>query len=137
MAGCSALLTVDVFTNKFYSLEENQLLSLGGDDTETLSGGDGVYIKIVGSSHGWIALYKDDDEEDSVDLFLWNPVTRRRINLPRVNNLPGFKYCPPLILKLILSSSNPEDADCRVVVALLSRRRTGFLLSRPKRRRLD
>ncbi|CAA0828316.1 Unknown protein [Striga hermonthica] len=72
-----------------------------------------------GYSHGWQALFNPD----SLDTFLYNPVSRRRIKLPPIEDLPrhpSFNYIGNMrtsVDKCILSCSPDEDEEnCRAVI---------------------
>ncbi|GER49256.1 hypothetical protein STAS_26475 [Striga asiatica] len=74
-----------------------------------------------GYSHGWQALFNPD----SLDLFLYNPVSRGRIKLPPIKqrDLPihpyynSITYMRESVDKCILSSSPDEDEEnCRAVI---------------------
>lgn len=125
MARLSPLLMVDALTSKFFSLAENKLMSLGdGVPTKSMGGESTV---LVGSSHGWIAFFN----RASLDLFLWNPVSCRRIDLPSIQNLSipadNLESGYGCVEKLIVSSSTPDDADNRVVISYgPASRLTGF-----------
>ena len=62
--------------------------------------------KVVGSSHGWLALMNQRNNE----LFLSNPITRRHIKLPPIQSLPNPELTlepgtgRALVSKLILST---------------------------------
>lgn len=105
---------VDMRTNSFYSLIENKVVSLGGGD---IGGDGGDSIRIVGSSHGWLAFLT----EECLDLFLWNPVLGRRVDLPSIHNLDlsvyGLESLYGCVQKLTVSSASPDDADCRAVLS--------------------
>ncbi|KAL6518072.1 hypothetical protein OROMI_033773 [Orobanche minor] len=63
----------------FYSPAKNEVVSLnnrGGEEETRLMQHDKT--KVVGSSHGWLALYNSRNR----GIFLSNPVSGRRIDLP-------------------------------------------------------
>ncbi|CAA0828326.1 Unknown protein [Striga hermonthica] len=93
---------------KFYSLAENKVLTLA---TEFPAGTDMMVLR--GSSHGWLALLNPH----TFDLFLYNPISRRRINLPPVGNLPNYPCLESSkdLEKLILSCS-PDEEGCRAAI---------------------
>ncbi|KAL7093491.1 hypothetical protein ACP275_11G043400 [Erythranthe tilingii] len=98
--------------HKFFSLSENRVLSLAGEKKFDFSVED---YKLVGSSHGWLAVL----DRRSNDLFLTNPLSRRRVNLPPLRKLDipepywsGFVGC---VSKVIISCS-PDEEDCRAVM---------------------
>ncbi|KAI3450879.1 hypothetical protein Pfo_007544 [Paulownia fortunei] len=113
---------------KFYSLAENKVLSVnkrgdgGGEEESELPNDD---AKLVGSSHGWLALFN----ERSCDLFLSNPLTRRHIKLPPVLTLPIPKIhlrrgCVS-VSKAIISCS-PDEEDCRAMMTYGPQNRLAF-----------
>ncbi|KAL3647784.1 hypothetical protein CASFOL_008752 [Castilleja foliolosa] len=61
--------------------------------------------RIVGSSHGWLALYN----ERNYDLILTNPVTRRHVKLPPNENEVSCR------VKVILSC-DAEQEDCQAMM---------------------
>ncbi|KAL1565603.1 hypothetical protein AAHA92_07797 [Salvia divinorum] len=73
--------------------------------------------RVVGSSHGWLALMNRRNN----DLFLSNPITRRHIRLPQIQSLPNpeLNLLPggkAQVSKLILSAS-PDSEECRAMVS--------------------
>ncbi|XP_012832762.1 PREDICTED: uncharacterized protein LOC105953635 [Erythranthe guttata] len=110
------LLIKDCFHKMFYNF-----YNLGDDKVERLSkkGKDGT---LVGSSHGWLALYmwrhKYDKWNYSFDVILYNPVSRLSVNLPPVDTLPFYssEYNRPR--KVILSCSPDKgDDSCRAIMS--------------------
>ncbi|KAL3637043.1 hypothetical protein CASFOL_019342 [Castilleja foliolosa] len=104
----------------FYSLSENKVLSFNKrdpkDENPTLSPPDDS--KIVGSSHGWLALF----DPSTYDFYLSNPLTRRHIKLPPMHNLPNPQVnlidsivSHGRVSKLIISGSPHED-ECRAIM---------------------
>ncbi|KAL3642757.1 hypothetical protein CASFOL_013572 [Castilleja foliolosa] len=101
-------------SNKFYSLADNKV--------ETPSPCSDVIrnhrmLTCRGSSHGWLALVSPQDDQ----LFLYNPISGRHINLPSIVNLPRLPIDDLIsmrdVAKLILSCSPDEDEEnCRAVV---------------------
>ncbi|KAL9151220.1 hypothetical protein ABFS82_11G039400 [Erythranthe guttata] len=67
--------------HKFYSIAENRVLCFAGEAKLGFPDGD---TELVGSSHGWLAL----SNKRNNDLFLTNPLSRRRVNLPPIHKLP-------------------------------------------------
>ncbi|KAL3655578.1 hypothetical protein CASFOL_001364 [Castilleja foliolosa] len=99
---------------KFYNLSEDKEESFLRNSEQEMADND---AKFVGSSHGWLALY---NQRNNNHLFLYNPITRRHIKLPPIETLhePRFNFTPDgrgRISKLILSSS-PDDEDCIAVM---------------------
>ncbi|XP_042059613.1 uncharacterized protein LOC121804138 [Salvia splendens] len=104
----------------FYSLadEEVVLINKYGPGPEPPEIPDDN-ARVVGSSHGWLALMNNRNNE----LFLSNPITRRHIRLPPIQSLPD----PVLNLdhvsgkarvsKLILSAAPPGSEECRAMVS--------------------
>ncbi|KAL6515750.1 hypothetical protein OROHE_018440 [Orobanche hederae] len=73
--------------------------------------------EVVGSSHGWAAVFNKGKGQ----LFLLDPLTNHRVNLPPIRTLAD----PHLNLdvdgrgsvsKVALSSSSPDDDDCRAAM---------------------
>ncbi|XP_047949309.1 uncharacterized protein LOC125195163 [Salvia hispanica] len=75
--------------------------------------------RVVGSSHGWLALMNDRNDE----LFLSNPITRRHIRLPPIQSLPDpvlnldHVSGKAMVSKLILSAASPGSEECRAMVS--------------------
>ncbi|CAA0806421.1 Unknown protein [Striga hermonthica] len=100
---------------KFYILAENRVITLTCEEAarEVTASGDVMCIR--GSSHGWIALWNPRTH----DLFLYNPISRRHINLPPFHDLSNYNYDPvydPFRVVKILLSSSPDDDACRAVI---------------------
>ncbi|GFP93442.1 hypothetical protein PHJA_001488600 [Phtheirospermum japonicum] len=99
---------------KFYSLAENRVISLSGGESSNLVPNEDLRFK--GSSHGWLALYNPRN----LDLFLYNPLSRRHVKLPDVRSLPNIPQenleggygC---VIKVIISCS-PDEPDCRAMI---------------------
>ncbi|KAL6521566.1 hypothetical protein OROGR_018135 [Orobanche gracilis] len=75
--------------------------------------------ELVGHSHGWSALFN----KRSNDLFLSDPLSHRRINLPPIHTLPDPDFNLDLdglgsVSKVVLSSS-PDDGnkECRAMMS--------------------
>ncbi|KAL6539170.1 hypothetical protein OROGR_011819 [Orobanche gracilis] len=74
---------------------------------------------VVGSSNGWIAVFN----KRSNDLFLSDPLSHRRIDLPPIHTLVDPEFNLDLdgratVSKVILSSSPDADADeCRAMMS--------------------
>ncbi|CAA0827530.1 Unknown protein [Striga hermonthica] len=100
---------------KFYSLAEKRVVTLTceGAAREVTVSGDVMHFR--GSSHGWVALWNPRTH----DMLLYNPISRRHINLPPFHQLPNYDhrqvYDPFRVEKIILSSS-PDDQTCRAVI---------------------
>ncbi|CAA0827516.1 Unknown protein [Striga hermonthica] len=99
----------------FYSLGEKRVVTLTceGAAREVTVSGDVMHFR--GSSNGWVALWNPRTH----DMFLYNPISRRHINLPPFHQLPNYNhrqdYDPFRVEKIILSSS-PDDKTCRAVI---------------------
>ncbi|GER29545.1 hypothetical protein STAS_05420 [Striga asiatica] len=94
---------------RFYKLAENQVISRR-DEEEIITPSSVSDLSIVGSSHGWLSML---DDSKSGGLFLYNPLTQRRINLPPLPE--GIS----LVTSLVLSGPHPdEDDSCRAVALL-------------------
>ncbi|GER49245.1 hypothetical protein STAS_26471 [Striga asiatica] len=96
---------------KFYSLAENKVVTVA---TEFPAAGSDLMV-LRGSSHGWLALLNPRN----FDLFLYNPISHRRINLPSVGNLPNYPTPQSSrdLEKLILSCSPDEEEEgCRAAI---------------------
>ncbi|KAL3637034.1 hypothetical protein CASFOL_019333 [Castilleja foliolosa] len=117
----------DEMVYNFYSLSENKVLSFNKrdpkDENPTLSPADDS--KIVGSSHGWLALF----DPSTYDLYLSNPLTRKHIKLPPIHNLPipqnNLKGGYRCVSKLIISGSPHED-ECRAIMSFDSTNKLAF-----------
>ncbi|KAL3619290.1 hypothetical protein CASFOL_036860 [Castilleja foliolosa] len=91
----------------FYSLPENKVITLAGsEDKEVtdLMSKPNHHRVLRGSSHGWLALFN----KQNLDLFLYNPISRRHIKLPPIHSLSK-------VSKVILSCS-PDEENCRAVM---------------------
>ncbi|KAL6494718.1 hypothetical protein OROGR_031518 [Orobanche gracilis] len=103
---------------KFYSPTENKVFSLNKRSTavkeEGLTADDDA--EIVGSSHGWLALFNSRN----CDLFLSNPLTGRHIKLPPIHSLPIHHDCLSggyaCVSKVIISCSPEEGDECRAMM---------------------
>ncbi|KAL3639775.1 hypothetical protein CASFOL_014743 [Castilleja foliolosa] len=97
---------------KFYNLSEEKEESFLRNSGKEMA--DDAAAKFVGSSHGWLALF---NERNNNHLFLYNPITRRYIKLPPIETLPDPMINLThdgrgIISKLILSSSPDDDDEC-------------------------
>ncbi|KAL3655017.1 hypothetical protein CASFOL_000803 [Castilleja foliolosa] len=91
---------------KFYNLSEKKEESFPRNSEVELTD-----AKLVGSSHGWLALFNQRNNNH-----LYNPITRRHIKLPPIETLPDpqINLTPDgrgSVSKLILSSSPDDDND--------------------------
>ncbi|CAA0824543.1 Unknown protein [Striga hermonthica] len=94
---------------RFYKMAENQVISRR-DEEEIIPPSSVSNLSIVGSSHGWLSMF--DHSKSGVGLFLYNPLTQSRINLPP---LPEYSS----VTSLVLSGPHPdEDDSCRAVAIL-------------------
>lgn len=91
----------------YYSFAEKRVLLIS-------SGGGGEGFELVGSSHGWVALFNSRNN----DLLLSNPLSGRRITLPRIEILgEPTNNLKVIVLKVILSSSPDEEEEgCRAMM---------------------
>ncbi|XP_057775578.1 uncharacterized protein LOC130994553 [Salvia miltiorrhiza] len=108
---------------KLYSPVKGQVVSFFNinDNDKTVEVMQDPATKLVGSSHGWLALYNPRRRA----FFLSNPLSGRRIDLPQP---PDF--LEP-IHKVIVSSSPDEDDDCRAL--MMFSMQTCFYVCRPGR----
>ncbi|KAL3629441.1 hypothetical protein CASFOL_026663 [Castilleja foliolosa] len=99
-------------SNNFYSLADKMV--------QTPNPSNVILNRMLtcrGSSHGFLALVSPQDDE----FFLYNPISRRHINLPSIVSLSRLPNDDPIsrrdVAKLILSCSPDEDEqNCRAVV---------------------
>ncbi|KAL3648010.1 hypothetical protein CASFOL_008978 [Castilleja foliolosa] len=104
------------FWNKsyeLYSFAENKLLSIPKPEIES----EFRYATIIGSSHGWLAYYNYLGVGGG--LFLSNPISGRRINLPPIHNVSATeseRTTESECRKMRMTCSDPESEDCRVVI---------------------
>nr|XP_027103375.1 uncharacterized protein LOC113724696 [Coffea arabica] len=126
------------FYDYYYSLAENRVKSITAAESSCSgmqnSEDDALCI---GSSHGWLAIV--NRLNDSV--FLFNPITQRRIELPSIRTLPVhdpiYRTLPvhdPIFCKTIgaiAASSSPEAAaeDCRFMISYYSVEARGYKLA--------
>ncbi|KAL3619357.1 hypothetical protein CASFOL_036927 [Castilleja foliolosa] len=109
---------------EFYSFAEKRVLSIPKSDHKyEVESGFHDATRILGSSHGWLACY---NHLRAGELFLYNPLSGRRINLPPVHKLSNpesnlvRKYgCK----RIIMTCSDPESEECRVVMIFGERKR--------------
>ncbi|GER53383.1 hypothetical protein STAS_30889 [Striga asiatica] len=90
----------------FYSLADNKIVTHSLEERELAD----PLMVFAGSSLGWLALMSP-----SRDLFLYNPISRRRINLPSVGDLPDYPDNLAEVNKVVLSCS-PEEPNCRAII---------------------
>ncbi|KAL9154079.1 hypothetical protein ABFS82_10G090600 [Erythranthe guttata] len=114
---------------KFYNLADKQVVSVGKKREEE----DGV---LVGSSHGWLAFYKENMNPGPpiFDLFLSNPLSNHEqslVKLPPVETLPLTEdklrrgWGTPT--KIILSSSPDNNREaCRAIMSFGPELRLAF-----------
>ncbi|KAL3623962.1 hypothetical protein CASFOL_032778 [Castilleja foliolosa] len=103
-----------LMTHNFYSVPENKLITLTGSREKELTDVMSAELYhqgvLTGSSHGYLALFN----KYNLDLFLYNPISKRHIKLPPIHNLPLH---PKGLPKVILSCSPDEDYDnCRAIM---------------------
>ncbi|KAL6526328.1 hypothetical protein OROMI_029971 [Orobanche minor] len=105
-----------VMSFKFYSLVEKKVLTLTRSEEKELTSNlmPNRRFRFRGSSLGWLALLNPHN----LDLFLYNPISRRHIKLPPVRDLPNFpKHRQRDVTKVILSCSPDEDdGNCSAVI---------------------
>ncbi|KAL6499884.1 hypothetical protein OROGR_027794 [Orobanche gracilis] len=74
--------------------------------------------RVVGSSHGWVALFNEKREDG--DLFLWDPLSGRQIKLPPMKALPDaypkHNYGRAGVTKVIISCSPDKKEECRAMM---------------------
>ncbi|CAA0812441.1 Unknown protein [Striga hermonthica] len=95
---------------KFYSLADDKIVTLGTGKSRHERELTHPRMRFAGSSHGWLALLSR-----SLDLFLYNPISGRHIDLPSVRDLPESPAGSTITYKVILSCS-PDRPDCRAIV---------------------
>ncbi|KAL3619288.1 hypothetical protein CASFOL_036858 [Castilleja foliolosa] len=99
----------------FYSLPEKKVITLAGsEDKEVtdLMSKPNHHRVLRGSSHGWLALFN----EQTLDLFLYNPISRRHIKLPPIQNLPNKPQHSPRSASKVILSCSPDEENCRAVM---------------------
>ncbi|KAL3648000.1 hypothetical protein CASFOL_008968 [Castilleja foliolosa] len=103
---------------ELYSFAENRVLSIPKPDLKyEVDSGFRDATEIYGSSHGWLACFNRRRRE----LFLSNPLSGRRVNLPPFHDLftPEFNIIGGkrlYIQKIIMTCSDPESEECRIVM---------------------
>ncbi|KAL3647949.1 hypothetical protein CASFOL_008917 [Castilleja foliolosa] len=103
---------------ELYSFAEKRVLSIPKPDLKyEVESGFRDATKILGSSHGWLACFNRRRRE----LFLLNPLSGRRVNLPPFHNLstPESKLSDGkrlIVKKIIITCSDPESEDCQTVM---------------------
>ncbi|XP_012857515.1 PREDICTED: uncharacterized protein LOC105976800 [Erythranthe guttata] len=110
----------DIVNNKcynFYSMSDQSIRHESKDGRAE----DGI---LVGSSHGWLALYKWRQDFNYLDMFLYNPRTNQYVDLPPIEtssprilkkDIPNYRPT-----KVILSCSPQQDDDkqeCRAIMS--------------------
>ncbi|KAL3648007.1 hypothetical protein CASFOL_008975 [Castilleja foliolosa] len=99
---------------ELYNFAENKVLTIPKLDFKyEIESGSRDETRIIGSSHGWLACYnylRGDGE-----LFLSNPLSGRRVNLPPIKNLspPEHKLMRQYWCSRIrMTCSDPESEEC-------------------------
>ncbi|KAL6551921.1 hypothetical protein OROGR_008075 [Orobanche gracilis] len=85
--------------------------------------------RVVGSSHGWVALFNKKREDG--DLFLWEPLSGRQIKLPPMETLPDaysvYNEGRASVTKVIISCSPDEgDEECHAMMIYGPGKRLAF-----------
>ncbi|KAH6774635.1 hypothetical protein C2S51_013039 [Perilla frutescens var. frutescens] len=110
---------------KFYSPAEKEVVSFRHEEGIEFPD-DNNGIKFVGSSHGWVVSF----DSRAGDMFLFNPVSGRRINLPSTRTIPmedrlikgdGYSNVTSVIL-----SCSPDDDHCRALMIYSPHNRLAF-----------
>ncbi|CAA0818573.1 Unknown protein [Striga hermonthica] len=98
---------------KFYSIADNNIVTLStGKSSKEREELTWSPMWVTGSSHGWLALLCPR----SRNLFLYNPISRRQINLPSLGDLPSYPPTNyPRAFKVILTCS-PDGPNSRAVM---------------------
>ncbi|KAL3619093.1 hypothetical protein CASFOL_036663 [Castilleja foliolosa] len=102
-----------------YSFAKNRVFTIPKSDKIRCA------TKVVGSSHGWLAWFNYRRNE----LFLSNPLSGRRVNLPPIHNLDISTYdlrSGTGINKIIISCSDPESTKCRAMMLYRPSKRLAF-----------
>ncbi|KAL3647765.1 hypothetical protein CASFOL_008733 [Castilleja foliolosa] len=108
-----------IISYAFYSFAKNRVFSIPKPEKTRYA------IEIVGSSHGWLACFNHRRNE----LFLSNPLSGRRVNLPSICNLNISRYdlkTSSGINKIIISCSDPESEECRAMMLYRASNRLAF-----------
>ncbi|KAL3627176.1 hypothetical protein CASFOL_028539 [Castilleja foliolosa] len=96
---------------EFYSFAKNRLFTIPKSEKSTFR----YATKIFGSSHGWLGCFNYRRYE----LYLSNPLSGRRVNLPPIDYLPiphaNLRHGHG-INKIIISCSDPESKECRAMM---------------------
>ncbi|EYU44771.1 hypothetical protein MIMGU_mgv11b020336mg [Erythranthe guttata] len=109
---------VNMFYN-FFNVADKTVEKIAKDEISKKGG------LVVGSSHGWLALYKQRTKsEDNYDLLLHNPLSHRSVNLPSIETL-SIPTCTDFISifelnrpkKVILSCSPDDENECRAIMS--------------------
>ncbi|KAL6575506.1 hypothetical protein OROHE_000883 [Orobanche hederae] len=104
----------------FYSPAKDKVVSFnnrGGTEETKLMQDDKTTL--VGSSHGWLALYNSSNR----GMLLLNPVSGHRIDLPPLAGKPFSREVAPW--KLIMSCP-PDEEECRAVLIFNSAQKVAF-----------
>lgn len=107
----------------FYSPINGKVVSFnnkgGREETELMSDHLTTWM---GSSHGWLALFNSGSRR----VFLSNPISGRRIELPPLAGEPITAEADMRCPQKVIISSSPEEKDCRAVAVLGSANRVAF-----------
>ncbi|XP_012850828.1 PREDICTED: uncharacterized protein LOC105970537 [Erythranthe guttata] len=120
-------------SDNFYNLADNRVISVRKRSTIAMTIFNLHFERLtvlVGSSHGWLAYYW---AHSNMNLFLYNPLSRRQIKLPSVKTIPLaeeiLRDCWGRPQKLILSCS-PDEEDCRAILCFGPRGNMAFCCPR-------
>ncbi|KAL3647758.1 hypothetical protein CASFOL_008726 [Castilleja foliolosa] len=91
-----------------YSFAKNRVFTIPKSEKSTFR----YATKIVGSSQGWLACFNHRRNE----LYLSNPISGRRVNLPPIDIPKSYLIHGNGIKKIIISCSDPESEECRVIM---------------------
>ncbi|KAL3648004.1 hypothetical protein CASFOL_008972 [Castilleja foliolosa] len=104
---------------ELYNFAENKVLTIPKLDLKCEIESEFRYLtRITGSSHGWLACY--NHLRGDGQLFLSNPLSGRRVNLPPIQKLLTASESKYLRLywcsKITMTCSDPESEEYRVVM---------------------
>ncbi|KAL3648009.1 hypothetical protein CASFOL_008977 [Castilleja foliolosa] len=103
---------------ELYSVAENKVISIPKSNLKyKIESESRDSTRIIGSSHGWLAYYNFLGVGGG--LFLSNPISGRRVNLPPIHNIDATESDVMLqywIRKMRITCSDPQSEDCRVVM---------------------
>ncbi|KAL3647968.1 hypothetical protein CASFOL_008936 [Castilleja foliolosa] len=91
-----------------YSFSKNRVITIPKSEKKSEFHG----TKIVGSSHGWLACFNRRGNE----LFLSNPLSGLRVNLPPIRNLSIPDPSGVGLKKILISCFDPESEECRAMM---------------------